>query len=454
MKAIIVLMALLFSASSYGQINIKFLIKDFPDKKIDLLRIETDQLILLDSAYSQKGIIQFVVPKGTPAGMYRIMLGQLPYQQSPASLDILVYNEDIEMATVYPNLFDSLIITKSFENKLYMDFLKEEQTFNLQLELIQQTLDNYPKKDAYMKATKEKYNSLQREREQFISDIEKKHPNSLAARIISRYKSPFMDADKTPEERYETYVKNYFSGIDFTDTLLLNTTIYTDKLFRYIRLYMGQRLSPTEQEKEFIKAVDIIIPAINHNTQVYSKLLEYMLKGFESLKMETVLTHISTNYMAESCENENKTVLQKRLEAYQKMAVGKHVPDISITDVNGKEITLNNPNKNYTLLVFWASWCPHCVEMMPELFKYATEIMGDKLNVITISIDTNKSDWEETVKSLVADNWKNTCDLKGWDGKTVHDYNIYATPTMFLINKDKEILVKPITLYELKNYFK
>ena len=42
-------------------------------------------------------------------------------------------------------------------------------------------------------------------------------------------------------------------------------------------------------------------------------------------------------------------------------------------------------------------------------------------------------------------------DLKGWEGKAATDYFIYATPTMFLIDNEKKIIGKPITIEEVKN---
>jgi hypothetical protein len=38
---------------------------------------------------------------------------------------------------------------------------------------------------------------------------------------------------------------------------------------------------------------------------------------------------------------------------------------------------------------------------------------------------------------------------KKWDGKVATDYNIYATPTMFLIDKKMKIIAKPISFNEL-----
>jgi hypothetical protein len=50
-------------------------------------------------------------------------------------------------------------------------------------------------------------------------------------------------------------------------------------------------------------------------------------------------------------------------------------------------------------------------------------------------------------------NWINVSDLKGWNGNAVKDYFIYATPTMFLVDKYKKIISKPMNIEQVKNLF-
>lgn len=48
-------------------------------------------------------------------------------------------------------------------------------------------------------------------------------------------------------------------------------------------------------------------------------------------------------------------------------------------------------------------------------------------------------------------NWVNASDLKGWEGKAAVDYFIYATPTMFLVDKDMKLIGMPKTVEELED---
>ena len=74
------------------------------------------------------------------------------------------------------------------------------------------------------------------------------------------------------------------------------------------------------------------------------------------------------------------------------------------------------------------------------------------LKIFAVSLDTNKSDWLNYIRKNNY-NWINVSDLKGGQGKTVREYKIYATPSMFLVNKKKELIAIPANIDDLKKYF-
>ena len=50
-------------------------------------------------------------------------------------------------------------------------------------------------------------------------------------------------------------------------------------------------------------------------------------------------------------------------------------------------------------------------------------------------------------------NWLNASDLKGWNGKAIEDYFVYATPTMFFVDSKGKIEAKPLTSDEIRKIF-
>ena len=85
--------------------------------------------------------------------------------------------------------------------------------------------------------------------------------------------------------------------------------------------------------------------------------------------------------------------------------------------------------------------------------KRIAETYADRAEVIAISVDTNEGGWKASVSKNGLD-WINICELKEWNGKIVEDYYIYATPTIYVLDKDLGILSKPGGVRELQEYMK
>ena len=239
-------------------------------------------------------------------------------------------------------------------------------------------------------------------------------------------------------------------NIDFSDTLLLNTNIFTSKSFSFIKFFASQGYTKPQQEQEYIKAVDTLMTRSKVNEKVNTQIKKYLITGFEMLEMESVLTHIASYYTSESsCEDDRQTKnLRKRVDGYKKLAIGNKAPEITFTAENNVPYKLSETKSPYTLVIFWASWCPHCMATLPEIKKLYDLQKNNKLAVVGISIDTVKAEFDKAI--LNGDyKWINYTDLKGWDGDIASAYYLYATPSMFLLDADKKIVAKPITLSDL-----
>ena len=86
--------------------------------------------------------------------------------------------------------------------------------------------------------------------------------------------------------------------------------------------------------------------------------------------------------------------------------------------------------------------------MLPLLHKLYAEQKNKQWEVISVSIDTDKLSWLDELRKHNF-SWFDCSELKGWNSNIAIDYNIYATPTMFLLDKDRKIVPKPLTIREL-----
>ena len=132
------------------------------------------------------------------------------------------------------------------------------------------------------------------------------------------------------------------------------------------------------------------------------------------------------------------------MEGYIKLAPGETAPDIVIRDMTGRNYQLSDISDAYVLVVFWASSCDHCREMMPELHEWYLSEENFGVEVLSISIDTSLAAFEHFVEQLDP-KWINAHDPLGWYGKASSDYHIYATPSLFLLDRERTIVARPFS---------
>ena len=134
--------------------------------------------------------------------------------------------------------------------------------------------------------------------------------------------------------------------------------------------------------------------------------------------------------------------IERRIQQTRNFKVGNVVPNIILPDSIGSFVELNKIISKKTLIVFYASWCPHCQTLLPQIYELYENQKESQFEVMAVSIDTSRADWLNFVKRNNPD-WINISDLNGWDGQTAMAYFIYATPTMYLVDKDKKIITIP-----------
>jgi len=452
MKTLLTFYLAVLSTGLFSQYySIHAYILRLPASKIVLTRIHGDDLYTIDSLNTLGQDLSFNLAGNSPTGLYRIILGKTRRAEfmggPPQSIDLIFNRENISISSDFNFPADSLKIIESEENKIYYSFLNQHNQLENRFEQVYQIVMNYPKSTEFFRSAVNEFDNLQKEQRKLVEDYTAKYPGTFASRIIKMYRTPYLEGTWTEMERVLYMREHFFEGLDFGDTFLLNSNIYTKKIIDYLSLYRNPNLVQSEQEDLFIEAVDKILSSTNQDRDVYGFILNYLVKGFEKFKFEKVLTHIADNWLNESCETDNRAMLLKRVESYRKMAPGKIAPDIILEDMNGDPVALSGSDHKYTMVLFWATWCPHCKSMIPELKEWYNKKREIDLEIMAISIDTSKTEWQKVVTNEQLP-WINCNEPSGWDGKTAIDYNLYATPTMFILDKNRKILAKPVTFYE------
>lgn len=445
MKKIAILLLILLPGVLSAQNNISGLISGLAHKPIFLFSHYGEKITPMDSTYSDTlGRFAFSLGKSYLPGMFRIQWG------TDGLIDLIWNHEDISFTTNFLAPSDSLQIQTSLENKIYYDYSRTDRITQSKLELLMPLVDYYPVKDTFYHLAAMEMEHIQQAQQNTLDSLEKMYPNTLAIRIFKAYQTPFISSGMSKDERLSFLRQHYFDRMDFTDTSLLRTTVFPNKAISYLSLYSNNRLSQKQLEMEFIKAVTIMLSATSVNTEVYKFFLDYLVGGFDKYHFDEVITYIAENFQDPySCEDQKrKSSLQKKLENFKKIAIGKQAPEFSLPDTKGNQIPLSALTAEYTLIVFYSIDCQHCRDMMPRLKTLYDNQRPRKFEILAISLDTNRTAWLDFIQTGKY-NWINISDLMGFSGPVADLYNIYATPSIFLLDRDKKIIAKPISFRDL-----
>lgn len=448
--------AILFGCSSglHSQnYSLKVDVPDFPGGRVYLASFHGDEQGIIDSTLVNQGSISFIMKENYTPGMYRLYFSDPAEsrmrRRESVSIDFIFNREDIELMTSYNSVMDEMAVLLSEENLKYYDFVKLRSDYRTHLGLLLPLTEVYDSNDKFFTPLREELLNIQKEYNDSLVKLSDTDPEMLVSSLIALNKEPVYDPGKS--EDISLFMReNYLKPVSFTDERLINTNALTQKIISYLSFFRQPGMSKEQQEEAFIKAVDIIMVEVSYDQKIYDFVLNYLIGGFEQFQMEEVLVHIADNHLAGECKTESEEIAKERLQAYQRMARGKEVPDINLLDPFDAPQRLSSLNNERILLVFWSSECPHCTSLLPRLKKwYEEEKENIDIGIYTVSIDKNRLDWEEFILENNL-NWINVYDPEGWESKTSQRYNIYATPTMFLLDEDLRIIDKPVSFREFK----
>ncbi|WP_158655593.1 redoxin domain-containing protein [Sphingobacterium sp. HMA12] len=142
--------------------------------------------------------------------------------------------------------------------------------------------------------------------------------------------------------------------------------------------------------------------------------------------------------------------LRKIIAVTRQVAVGKKAPAIVANDPDGNPQALYDHLGKYTLIDFWASWCPPCRKENPNIVANYQKYKSQGFEIYAISLDKNKAAWQ---KGIADDQltWQHVSELKYWNSEIAATYAVRAIPANFLVDDKGIIIAKNVRGEELGN---
>ena len=269
--------------------RLKILLSNRIECKLILQSVRGDLLIQVDSVQQNKNEFVSTFPNNFPVGVYRMLFVSSSKVKNKYEIvrqqDIIVNHEDIELTINTTEPPDILTIVRSVENEVWIhfklkeaDFQKEQKELEIEIDFFRKHGTVNPDAKSEFDDRVKKFNQIQTIRNDLIDHILAQYPNLFVSKVILLNREPFQDGAFTKEERRIVFKKEYLNQLDFNDSTLINSTVLTDKVYRYLMSYSQKGLNPQQQEAEFNIAGNLILEKCSSNKQVKDFIYQYINK--------------------------------------------------------------------------------------------------------------------------------------------------------------------------------
>lgn len=151
--------------------------------------------------------------------------------------------------------------------------------------------------------------------------------------------------------------------------------------------------------------------------------------------------YLTENLKDKSIEKPSQTVTETPASsAYEKYKVESGFkPNFTIKNALGDNVSLSDYKGQIVILNFWASWCPPCVDEMPEL-----QAVHDSLGEGKVLLAINLTDGQRETR-ILADRFleKNGYDMNvlyDTEGKAYTPFGITSIPQTFIIDREGMVI--------------
>ena len=246
-------------------------------------------------------------------------------------------------------------------------------------------------------------------------------------------------------------LQRYWDDVDFHDTTLVSSQTMADKLVAFFYSFTDgdeQRFDSLS-----IAGLGVLLDKAKVNMRMYEYILDFALNGYSSMGRDKVTDYL-LNYpqLAEGeITMEEGLRLDSISEPYQKVRVGAKAPDVSAVSVDGIDYHLYDSKAKHIIVVFWSTDCEYCHEFLVQIRKHL-DLKSD-FELVTFALADNNEEVCRSVKKMRLPGYHFYDGLR-WDSKAFLDYHVTSTPTVFVLDENKDIVAKPYDWKDLKYWLK
>ncbi|GAA3624858.1 TlpA disulfide reductase family protein [Flavivirga aquimarina] len=453
LKAIIVL--LFICAFTYAQNSITGTFTGLANQHIKLVGFNGFDTYAIDSTQAdEKGRFNLKFSKNDYG------MGYLLLQDNKSFVIILSENENLQLVAEKFATHETIVIISGKQNKLFEQYATEhprrEQTLSAW-----DYLTKVYRKDSLFAVHKIPKQAIETEKQRIIAEdslfLASLPKNSYVSYYLPLRKlgsSVSTIAQYRTEEIPSTI--QAFREIDYTDKRLYNSGLLKEVIESHFWLIENSGRSLDSVYIEMNKSIDILVANLLPDEYKLNEITEYLFKSLEKRSLFRASEYLALKLLNEQgCTINNDFAVQ--LESYRAMKKGNTAPDIKFKNdiiapsYKATEIPkmLSDIKSNYTVVVFGASWCPQCPQELSQMAKQYAKWKEQGVEVVFVSLDEDKNIFKSFAELFP---FISICDYQKWESPIVQSYHVFATPTIYLLNNKREILLRPNSVSQLDSW--
>lgn len=286
---------------------------------------------------------------------------------------------------------------------------------------------------------------------------------------------------------YHYYKNHFWDGVNLKDDRIIRTPFFGEKMKKYFNSVIIQ--NPDSVNKE----LDMILNQVIPGSDMSKFLFAYFTPAYEQSKVmgfDRVFVHLCKEFI---CKDKVKGVYEEatikkiceRATILEPLLLGNQAPDLMMIDTIGYKTigklgfdtvktsqgatklyfdnqeliartykTLYNVKTDYLVVVFWDVDCGHCQTEIPKLLDeyHSLKSEGYDLQIYSVYTQHDFDKWRKYIIDKKLD-WINV-----FDGVHVNNikekYDIYSTPVIYILDKNKKIKAKRIGYEQVKDIIK
>lgn len=398
-------------------------------------------------------------------GMYILLFSPSNY------FDLIIGNDQhFSIQTDTVDYLRTMKFEGSPENTAFLEFQQFMTSQNQKMQRLREEFEKDPNKEQenVKKSYTDKFNQADKDVRTYVADLVKKYPGSALATFVNFTLSPEVpdfsssipentkDRDLEIRRRTFYYAKDHFwDHTDFTDSMLIRTPVFKNKLDDYFKNWV------IVHPDSLYRACTNIIEKARPCKVMFRYLLNYcIVSTFDNkiMGMDEAFVKLGERYymngQVDWLDKEQLKKITDEVIKRQYNLIGQTALDLKLPSLEGDWVSLHETKAPYILLMFWEPNCGHCKKQIPLVKKEIYDRFSPHgLKVFAVMTHTDKKAWEEFVEKNEIFDFINC-----WDPNRQSNYwtiyNVFSTPVIYLLDKNKKIIAKNLAVDQLVDMLK